>query len=126
MRALCGCTQLTSLELYGVDVVCSDLSAVLLCMSQLASLMLCELHQLESLGFLSAGRLGQTLTELKLWNCADSSQRPYQWADLHPLRQLRELTLMRAPMETLDAATLAQYQPPSALLPALVEFRYYG
>jgi hypothetical protein len=80
----------------------------------------------ESLSFLSAGTLPQSLTVLTtdLSSCHQLSLRPSELTHVNALRQLRKLTMYQSLSSPLSAATRALYQPPSALLPALNQFWY--
>ncbi len=101
-----------------------QLAGVLQGMPRLQSLHVVDTRQLKSLSFLAAGSLPETLKELQLDDCGE--QIPVaELCHLHQLRALQSLSLHANCFDKpLDAATLAFYQPPSALLPSLQSFEY--
>ena len=90
----------------------------------LRSLALNSLPQLQSLSFLSAGSLSQSLTDLSVGSCA--ALVPAELEHIRGLVALQSLYLgcLFSEAPAADLPILQLFQPPSAALPALRQFQY--
>jgi hypothetical protein len=123
--ALQTCSRLTELALHGCNSFTSQqLAGCLHHMPELQSLTLELCTALTSLDFLSTGTLRNTLTKLKIGDCAKRIPL-LQLCKVHELHNLRNLHLRQSTFDKpLDELTCQLHKPPSRLLPHLQHFIY--
>lgn len=118
-----GCRSLTRLRLCG-DLIVDELASMLSTLPVLRDLCLVDIQRdLASLSFLAVqSTLALSLQVLTLHSFARLPAAEIRLVD--GLKALQRLTITSSFVEPLNDELLALYTPPSAILPALVDFRF--
>ena len=123
LPVLMECVGLAKLILDYCAFSSAHLEALIPRLSELTHLTLIWAEKLDSLRFLSRGRITHTLTSLSLRHGRQMPLRELE--HVHALKELRYLDIKRAFLEPLDDYTQHLYaRPDSLLLPKLTHFSY--
>ena len=115
------CALIIDLDIACCDFTCAHLAAILSLMPAVTKLSLLNLHQLESLEFLSSEPLRHTLTDFCLQGVRKPGLAAVELRHILDLRQLTDLFIEHSLAEKLDSFTKYALQVPSRFMPNLRE-----